>query len=174
MSRAARSSAYACRSRFGRRWGTTTTMVSPSQWAATVLRRRVDVRMTTAGGASSLTAGANSSACAGPACTGWKVDRSGVEVGDGAAGRGVRVAAGLDGVAGDLEPGEPIVLDGHHHVPGPHLGVGEHGGDVVDRPARDVGLVEAGQPSIDGAGAQRGLDHDLQLGVVLGAQSVGG
>ena len=95
-------------------------------------------------------------------------------VGDGAASRGVGVAAVLDRVARHLEPVEAIVVDAHDHVAGTDLRVREHGGDVVDRTARQVGRLEPLEPRRDGSVTKRGLDLDLQLRVVLGAQRVGG
>ena len=84
------------------------------------------------------------------------------------------MAAVLDRVAGELEPVEALVFAPHHHVAGPHLRVGEHRGDVVDRTARQVLRFEPLEPRGDRLGAQSVLELDLQLEVMLGAQRVRG
>src|SRR3954468_1393768 len=51
----------------------------------------------------------------------------------------VGMASALDRVARGLESAQTVVVDAHDHVAGAYLRMREHRGDVVDRPARQVG-----------------------------------
>src|SRR3954466_12492695 len=65
-----------------------------------------------------------------------------LQIGNPAAGGRVVVPAVLDRVARDFELAEAIVVDADDHVAGADLRMREHGGDIVDRPARHIGGFE--------------------------------
>src|SRR3954454_4831019 len=97
-----------------------------------------------------------------------------LQIGNRAPRRLVGMATALDRVASDFQPPEAVVVDAHDHVAGAYLRMREHRGDVVDRPARQVGGLEPFEPRVHRCMLQRVFQRVLHLGVVLGAEVVGG
>ena len=79
----------------------------------------------------------------------------------------------LDGIPGHTKARQRRIVDRHDHVAGQHLGVGEHGGHVVDRRARQVGRLQPLEPAVDRRAGQPLLERGPQLGLVLASQLVG-